>query len=220
MACERKTLVWLLLWLAGGTVAVALAWPWDNPVDGALNAAQHPSLHHFAWWCSKLGEGWPPALAGILFVVLFLFLNRPVVAAKIFFVTLTCELTGLAADIVRLLAGRARPLADVPQGFYGFWYHGHWIAGKYQFSSFPSGHSATAAGLAAAAWLVHRGWGGVAALYALLVMWSRIALQCHHLSDVVASVVLAIPLAVLSKKVLLPSLEFQFIRLRSAAQKG
>jgi membrane-associated phospholipid phosphatase len=41
-------------------------------------------------------------------------------------------------------------------------------------------------------------------------MWSRIALQCHHLSDVVASIVLAIPLAVLSKKLLLPHLEVQF----------
>jgi len=50
----------------------------------------------------------------------------------------------------------------------------------------------------------------LAGLYALAVMWSRIALQCHHLSDVVASTVLAIPLAVLLKKALLPSVEFQF----------
>jgi membrane-associated phospholipid phosphatase len=139
-----------------------------------------------------------------------LFLNRPGVAAKIIFVMLTCELTGLAALILRVFIGRTRPTASLPQGFYGVWHDGHWIMGKYQFSSFPSGHSATAVGLAAAVWLVHRGWGAVAAVYALLVMWSRIALQCHHLSDVIASTVLAIPLAVLSKKMLLPPLEYQF----------
>ncbi len=207
-----------MLWLLGGALAIALAWPLDSRVDAALAVTNNPPLHQFAWWCSKFGEGWAPALAGIFFAVLFLFLNRPLVAAKIIFVTLTCEITGLAADVVRVLAGRARPLADVPQGFYSFWYHGHWIAGKYEFSSFPSGHSATAMGLAAAAWLVHRGWGAVAALYALLVMWSRIALQCHHLSDVIASIVLAIPLAVLSKHILLPFLEVQFNRLRAPSQ--
>jgi membrane-associated phospholipid phosphatase len=199
-----------MLWLLGGTLAIALAWPLDGRVDAALDATKNPSLHQFAWWCSKLGEGWPPALAGICFAILYLLLRRPDIAAKILFVVLTCEITGLAADIVRVFAGRTRPLASVPQGFYGMWHDGHWIMGKYQFSSFPSGHSATAVGLAAAIWLVHRGWGAVAAVYAVLVMWSRIALQCHHLSDVIASTVLAIPLAVLSRQVLLPPIEFHF----------
>jgi undecaprenyl-diphosphatase len=88
--------------------------------------------------------------------------------------------------------------------------------GKFAFSSFPSGHAATAAGLAIAAWLVHRGWGAVALLYAVAVMWSRIALQCHHLSDVVASTILSIPLAMLLKPLLLPSVEFQFGNLHRA----
>jgi membrane-associated phospholipid phosphatase len=51
-------------------------------------------------------------------------------------------------------------------------------------------------------------------------MWSRIALQCHHLSDVVASVALAVPLAVLFKKILLPSLEFQFVNWRRSRPEG
>jgi len=50
----------------------------------------------------------------------------------------------------------------------------------------------------------------VAAVYALAVMWSRMALQCHHLSDVVASTVLSIPLAIMFKPFLLPWLEAQF----------
>ncbi|HEV2453062.1 MAG TPA: phosphatase PAP2 family protein, partial [Verrucomicrobiae bacterium] len=136
---------------------------------------------------------------------------RPAVAAKIVFVVLTCEFTGLVALILRIFIGRARPLADVPQGIYGVWYHGHWIIGKYEFSSLPSGHSATAVGLAAAAWIVDKRWGAVAVVYALLVMWSRVALQCHHLSDVVASAVLSIPLAVLCKKVIWGPIELRFV---------
>ncbi|HZI32895.1 MAG TPA: phosphatase PAP2 family protein, partial [Candidatus Binatia bacterium] len=170
-----------------------------------------------AWWCSKIGEGWVIAVVGIFFSLVYLLANRPQIAARIFFVALTSELTGLAATILRLFFGRARPNNHlVPQGFYGLWHDGHWIIGQYKFSSFPSGHAASAVGLAAAAWLVHRGWGAVLAVYALAVMWSRIALECHHLSDVLASTVLAIPLAMMLKPLLLPFLEFQFGNLNRA----
>ena len=208
-----------LLWLLAGGVILAVAWRLDARVDAALDATRNPALKNFAWWCSKIGEGWVPAAAGIFFAILFVLLKRPGVAAKVFFVVLTCELTGLAATILRVLFGRTRPLAHVPQGFYGVWHDGHWIIGKFEFSAFPSGHAATAVGLAAAAWLVHRGWGVVAILYAAVVMWSRIALQCHHLSDVAASTLLSIPLAMMLKPLLLPSVEFQFGNLSRALRK-
>jgi len=219
MVAPRKLRWNVLLWLLAGGVILAVAWLLDGRVDAALDVTGRPALHQFAWWCSKIGEGWVPAATGILLAIFFVLLKRPGVAAKIFFAVLTCELTGLAATILRVLFGRTRPLAHVPQGFYGVWHDGHWIIGKFEFSSFPSGHAATAAGLAAAAWLVHRGWGMVAMLYAVAVMWSRIALQCHHLSDVAASTLLSIPLAVMLKPLLLPSVEFQFGNLSRALRK-
>jgi membrane-associated phospholipid phosphatase len=210
MALAKRPFSISFLWLLAGALAISVTWTFDTSVDTALDVTKNPPLHHMAWWCSELAQGWVPAAAGIFVCVVFLVVRRAVVAAKIFFVVLTCELTGLAALILRILVGRTRPLADVPQGIYGLCYHGHWIIGKYEFSSFPSGHSATAVGLAAAAWLVDCRWGPLASIYALLVMWSRIALQCHHLSDVIASVVLSIPIAILSKKFLLPPIQSQF----------
>jgi len=206
------------LWLLAGAGVVAAAFPLDNRADAALDVTHKLSLHDLAWWCSKIGEGWVIAAAGIFFAIVFLLAGRPRVAANIFFVALTSELTGLVATILRVLFGRTRPLAHAPQGFYGVWHDGSWIIGKFEFSAFPSGHAATAAGLAAAAWLVHRGWGAVAAVYAVAVMWSRLALQCHHLSDVLASTVLSIALAVWLKP-LLPSVEFQFGNLHRAWRK-
>jgi membrane-associated phospholipid phosphatase len=209
-ACSRRFWFWLL----AGAGVVALAFLLDDRVDAALNVTHVVAWEHFARGCSKIGEGWVVAVVGIFSALIFLWVNRPQVAARIFFVALTSELTGLAATILRVLFGRTRPLAHAPQGFYGVWHDGHWILGKYDFSSFPSGHAATAVGLAAAAWLVHRGWGAVVVVYALAVVWSRMALQCHHLSDVLASAVLSIALAVWLKPLLLPSLETQFGRLR------
>jgi membrane-associated phospholipid phosphatase len=210
-----------LLWLLAGAVALTLAWLFDDRVDAVLLVVhrQHPHWHRLAWWCSKIGEGWVIAVWGMVCAALYLLVNRPLAAAKIICVVLTAETTGLMATILRLLFGRTRPLAETPQGFYGMWHDGHWIIGAYQFSSFPSGHSASAAGLAAAAWLLHRGWGAVAAMYALAVMWSRLALQCHHLSDVVASAAFSIPLAIMLKPLLLPALEFHFGNLNRRLRK-
>lgn len=204
-------------WLLAGVALVGVAFLLDDRVVAALDATRNPPWKSFARWCSRLGEGWVIAVVGVALSAVYFLLSRSQIAARIFFVTLASELVGLAAVILRLLCGRARPLnVDVPPGFYGLWHDGHWIAGQFKFSSFPSGHAATAAGLVAAAWLVHRGWAVALMPYALLVIWSRMALQCHHLSDVLASTLLAILMAGWLKRLLLPSVEFQFGNLHRA----
>lgn len=216
---RRKELGYLLLWLLAGSLAVVLSCPLDSQVGAALDVTNDPVSHRIASWFTILGEGWVPALLGILLTVLYVRRHQPDVAAKIFFVLLAGELAGLAGVIVRLFVGRTRPSAHVPQGFYGIWHDGHWIIGQFDFSAFPSGHACIAVGLATAAWLVHRGWGTVAALFALAVAWSRVAFGSHHLSDVVASVALAVPLAVILKKTLLPYVELRFAKLDRSRQK-
>ena len=183
------------LWLMAGAVLVAVMFPLDDAVDGMLRVAPSSPWHKVAWWCSKLGEGWVVGLAGILLAAGLAWRKQPRLAAAVFFVAFTSEIAGLAALILRLLFCRTRPTAPLPQGFYAWWHDGVRLIGKYQFSSFPSGHSATAAGLVAALWLVNRRWGAAASMYAVAVMWSRIALNCHHLSDVAASLVLSIAVA-------------------------
>ncbi len=214
MRARPKSSLNFWLWLLAGVAVVVGAFFLDDRVSPALDVTKNPSLNNFAWWCSKLGEGQIVGGVGILFAGIYFFLNRPRVAAEIFFVAGASLLIGLTGTILRVLVGRTRPGIHgpdgVPPGFYGVWHDGHWIIGKAAFSAFPSGHASVAVGLAAAAWLVHRGWGMVAVIYALAVMWSRVALQWHHFSDVLASAVLAIPLAVLLKKFLATSVEFQF----------
>jgi membrane-associated phospholipid phosphatase len=210
----------LFLWILAGVAAIALAWQLDGKVDAALDAAGKPALQKLAWWFSKIGEGEIVALWGILCAVIFFLMKRSDVAAKIFFVALTSEIAGLVSIILRAFVGRTRPNAHAPQGIYGLWHDGHWIVGKYEFSSFPSGHSAVAVGLAAAAWLFNPRWGAVAAVYAVAVMWSRIAQGSHHLSDVIASIVLAIPIAVLMKKYFASSNEIFFEKLAGKKSDG
>ncbi len=201
-----------LVWFIAGAIVIAAGFALDDRAQTALDATHNPQLKRFAWWLSKSAEGEIIGGLGILLTVIFFIRRRQLLAGRILFVFASALLIGLAGTIIRTLTGRTRPGIHAPegvaQGFYGIWHNGHFILGHAAFSAFPSGHSAVAAGLAAAATLVNRTWGAVAWIYAVAVMWSRVALQWHHLSDVLASAVLAWPLAWLLKKYLAPTIEW------------
>jgi len=159
----------------------------DDSVAWRLAVRPHTEWSTFARGISQMGEWYVIGVAGALYSLSLLAQCRIQEARNLAFVTLTGLGTGLTGTILRCLAGRARPSAHVPPGFYGFWHGSHFIFGQYQFSSFPSGHVATATGFAVAAWLINRRAGFCAGLLAALVAWSRIAQSAHHFSDVVAA---------------------------------
>jgi lipid A 4'-phosphatase len=101
-------------------------------------------------------------------------------ARRALFLFVAVASSGLVADLVKLIFGRARPKLLFADGFYGF----TWGAGQADYWSFPSGHAATAAALAVALYLL---WPRGRALYlvaALLVAASRIIITAHYVSDV------------------------------------
>lgn len=110
---------------------------------------------------------------------------------------LASTLAGIFANASRLTTGRTRPRESpkIEQGFYGPWKDGRVTIGDQAYNSFPSGHTATAFGLA---WvlLLARPWLGMGGLVlAALVGWSSIVMGTHHLSDVVVSILLSFVVA-------------------------
>ena len=182
----------VVFWLGLSLLILLLAFCVDAPIERLAAVGSSSFLSRLAGCCSKAGEGWVVAVAGAAGSV-FLFWRRRFEASRgVFLVALTGLLTGAAATIIRSLLGRTRPNSHQLQGFYGIWHDSHWIIGRYEFGAFPSGHAATVIGLAAAAWLIDRRLGVLAAVYAALVSWARIAMGCHHFSDAVASAILGI----------------------------
>lgn len=106
---------------------------------------------------------------------------------------LASTLAGIVANSSRLTTGRTRPRApvEIAQGFYGPWHDGRLLIGDSTFNSFPSGHTATAFGLAVPVLLAAPVVGVVVLAGAGLVAWSSIALGAHHPSDVVVSILIA-----------------------------
>ena len=90
-------------------------------------------------------------------------------------------LSGIIVDLLKVVVGRPRPKLLFASGAYEF----SWIGLGADHWSFPSGHAATAAALAAALWCL---WPEPLLLYAIaaaLVAMSRVVMGAHYLSDVI-----------------------------------
>ena len=168
----------------------------DAPVRAAV-AASHgkdwkkSADHRFNSAVRVFGD-WPPLMAGCLVALILARLLKSrrwmrVIAAAM----IASTLSGIAANTSRLTTGRTRPNAAIEQGFYGSWHEGHLLVGQPAFNSFPSGHTATAFGLAAVILYACPALGIFALAGAGLVAWSSIAMGAHHPSDVTVSVILS-----------------------------
>src|SRR5439155_12773754 len=99
--------------------------------------------------------------------------------------------SGILVDLLKVIVGRPRPKLLFSAGNYEF----SWIGLSADHWSFPSGHAATAAALAAALWCL---WPQPVLLYivgAALVAISRVVVGAHYLSDVVMGGVIGVLVA-------------------------
>jgi membrane-associated phospholipid phosphatase len=182
----------MLFWIGTGLLVILAAFAVDGPVTDELYLPSAGGLQATAVYLSMFGD-WPFVfMSGLLCVLGLLFVRRFEPGRLLLLILVAGMISGFAVTVIRNTAGRTRPSSRLPQGFYGPRYNSQWTTGKYEFGSFPSGHTATAFGLAAAAWVLKRRWGMALAVFALAVAWSRVALGCHHFSDVVAAAVWSI----------------------------
>lgn len=150
-----------------------------------------------ALWFSHLA-GIPVAAAATLaLVVLYLARRRerrllypPAAALAAWGVTM----------LLKVIFARYRPALLFDEGLYGF---GFGKAG-YWYNSFPSGHAATAFGFLVALALVRPRWRLPCIAGAALLGLSRVLVNAHFLSDVVAGALLGAATALLLARLFIP----------------
>ncbi len=96
----------------------------------------------------------------------------------------TVAVSGLTADVIKVVLCRARPKLLLEQGIYGFDLFGWHL--KHAWQSFPSGHSATALSAALSLSLLYPRLRPAFIAAAVVIAASRVVLCQHYLSDVVA----------------------------------
>jgi membrane-associated phospholipid phosphatase len=94
----------------------------------------------------------------------------------------------LAGELIKWMVGRGRPFVGGAANAFNFRH----FAGTEAYASFPSAHAITSVALAFAVAAVWPRARVAMALYALLIIASRLVLLAHHPSDVVAGIVIAI----------------------------
>lgn len=185
----------IFLLIAGLMVWAAMSA--DSLVSRLVLADATPSVKRAAHFVSKSGDGQWPILAGLIVMAAGWKMGRRNWRQAGLAIAVATILAGLGAISIRAACGRARPSNRIEQGWFGPYHDGKLSAFRHAYSSFPSGHTATAAGFAIAVTCVARRWGWVSLLWAAGVGWSRIRLESHHFSDVLAGVFFGLATAIL-----------------------
>jgi lipid A 4'-phosphatase len=174
-----KRLAWLTL---GCTLGFFIAYRWiDIPLASALQNLG-PVARAIFGVITKLGEGgvYLVPLAGLL---VWAWLKRERLwMLRTAFVFVAIAVPGIVADIMKPVFARARPVLLFRDHIFGF----TWGSPHANAWSFPSGHSVTVAALAVALYAIYPPAWPAYVLLALAVMASRIILDQHYLSDVIA----------------------------------
>jgi membrane-associated phospholipid phosphatase len=188
-AAHRSGLIWL-----AGMLAILLAFAIDQQIARAM-AGMDPAVLRIARFVTWFGQGGVTLYPTGIMVLLGLaacylmpglaerFAGPIRKTAAIF---LTVAAAGLADDALKIVFGRARPyawLAGDDSGF-GFFRYGA------KFASFPSGHTTTSVAAALAFGAVFPRWRPAFLLAALAIALSRIVLDVHYPSDVIAGALL------------------------------
>ena len=183
-----KRFAWLTIAFLLGFV-VAYAWI-DIPLARAFEDIG-PTTHAVFGVITRFGEGGVYLVPlGLAFLWLFA-KGAERWAWRTGFVFAAIALPGIFADIVKPVFGRARPVLLFRENLYGF----TWVGAHANSWSFPSGHSITVAALAVSLYAIYPPLWPAYALLAVAVMASRIVLDMHYLSDVIAGAYLGIAAA-------------------------
>ncbi len=174
----------------------------DRPLAAVMNEwrATSPAVYSFFHAVTDIGKAkWYLFPTGIIAIFCAFFARgknvkdayrrlSSTIGAKALFVFGTVAFSGIVANIIKLSLGRARPPLWLNEGIYGF--DPLTIAG-YMWRSIPSGHTTTVFTLAFALTILYPRLRALWFLAAAFLAASRIIIDMHYLSDVLAGVAVA-----------------------------
>jgi lipid A 4'-phosphatase len=191
LRCPTPALRQFAVLTAATTLAATASYVWlDRPIATFFRDIG-PDFRFTMAVVTAFGLGGPYVIVTALAALGFWVAGRIAAASRAIYVFLAVAGSGLFVDIVKVVAGRARPKLLFAAHLYGFTGIGahadHW--------SFPSGHSATAGALAFALSMLYPRFAPTWIAAALLIAFSRLVLDQHYVSDVISGLYIGIVFA-------------------------
>jgi membrane-associated phospholipid phosphatase len=198
----------LLVPLMVGILLCGLSFLFDQAVTDWVKAHDSQTLKHFAAFLSRWGD-WPELmLFGCIGLGLAWLAHSRVVCRVLLCMIIASTISGAIVNSARLLTGRARPNnTEATHEWNGLWEGSHFLLFKNKYHSFPSGHTGTAFAFFGVPLFANRRRGWWALLAAAAIAWSRIYLNVHHLSDIMAGAFVGLMTAFLVWERLEPRVE-------------
>ncbi len=141
----------------------------------------HPQLIQVFSKITLLGVGTPYLVAtALIFLWAFFLKKNKGLAWMALYVLMAILVSGVICDVIKMIAGRARPTMFFSDQLYGFYF---WQL-QNRMLSFPSGHATTIAAVATACSLLFPRWRWVFFILVIFVAMSRVIVGAHYLSDV------------------------------------
>lgn len=196
---HRRLFFWLIVAVAAAIVVV-FAFHFDEPTRQFLLQHQSRGLRNFMRYASRFGD-WPEHLALGFVLLAFAWWRGSKKWTRVFLaMLLALALAGLAARVIKISTGRARPSVKTEQ----IW-NGPKLTSKY--NAFPSGHVAASSAFFGVLFLV--GWriGLACLIIPILIGFSRMYVAAHYLSDVLCAGILGILSAMLVAWLVLPRIK-------------
>lgn len=173
----------------------------DRPTALFFNDQRDASVVQLAQFLTDFGKAYWLIVPSIAIFCLFRWVvKRPLYASQSLFFLASVASTGLIADILKFLFGRARPNLLFHQDIFHFFFFrfGH------DYNSFPSGHTACAMAAGVAMTIICPRCRVVTIAGAIILSCTRFVTTAHYVSDVVASSMIAV--------VVVPLVQIVFVR--------
>ena len=159
----------------------------DIPVAAWFHALNDASLFALFSRITLFGDSLFYLTGGLLLFIVFRGKKSfPAYAGLFLFCSVAAS--GLITDLIKYIAGRARPELYFSEQLFGF----DFLQWEHAWTSFPSGHSATAFSVAMLISTLYPRWRTLSFAAGFMVAFSRIFLTEHYVSDVIAGSFLGI----------------------------
>ena len=190
---------WWYLVFFGAALLLLASFYLDEGAQAWIAHYQNAAVRQFMEAVSRFGD-WPGHVAVALILLGLAYWRRSKKWMRIFAaMLLACALAGIAARVIKISTGRARPNIQT---------EAEWSGPRFsaRYNAFPSGHTASStaffATLAIASWRI-----GLAFLWVpLLIAFSRMYVGAHYLSDVVCAAILGMLAAYFVGRWMLPTI--------------